>query len=163
MIKWLKLNWIWLQAMKWCSKTKFYIILVEPSGKIWYGTHRTTVICAKQSSSTALLEPIVCKSCGFSGGEASWLALVRSCELPSWLHSASCDWYFYNALDSHMKFRGWLTQSRSKSGVQKGKCPVSGQAGFWKFAGLPYQTWCPAEPYLNTSKISLMHIFKVNC
>ena len=154
MIKWLKLNWIWLQAMKWCSKTKFYIILVEPSGKIWYGTHRTAVICAKQSSSTALLEPIVCKSCGFSGGEASWLALVRSCELPSWLHSASCDWYFYDALDSHMKSRGWLTKSRSNFNLwifwihilfSKSKNPKN------------------AETFWNTSRISLMHIFKVNC
>ena len=120
---------------------------------VWHTPDRCNM-CKTKQQCTALLEPIVCKSCGFSGGEASWLALVRACELPSWLHSASCDWYFYDALDSHMKSRGWLTKSRSNFNLwmfwihilfSKSKNPKN------------------AETFWNTSRISLMHIFKVNC
>ena len=34
-----------------------------------------------------------------------------------------------------------------KFGVREGNHPVSGQSGFWKFAGLLDRTWCPVEPY----------------
>ena len=60
----LKLNGVWVQPKNGfkCSKKIFYIILDEPSGKIWYGTHRTAVICAKQSSSALhCLNPLCAK------------------------------------------------------------------------------------------------------
>ena len=42
----------------------------------------------------------------------------------------------------------------------KGKRTVSGQSGFWKFAGLPDRTWCPVEPYRTVRQNSdLVQIF----
>ena len=36
--------------------------------------------------------------------------------------------------------------------VPEGKCPVSGQSGFWKFAGLRDRMWCLEEPYIQQIK-----------